>query len=664
MKKIIVWGLLMAMAASGEAQTLSRYIIQFSNKSSSPFSTNNPTQFLSQRAIDRRTRYGLAIDSTDLPITPRYIDSVRLAGTVTILNTSRWLNQVSIQTTDAAALQKINSLSFVQTVLPIAARTSGLKKEKEIPAGNQRSANSQSTNNILADHFNYGQSYGQVHIHNGEFLHNIGLRGQNMIIGILDAGFRSYTTLRSFDSVNLNGQVLGTYDFVDRENSVVEDNAHGMQCFSIIAANIPGQFVGTAPKANFYLFRSEDPSSEYPIEEHNWVCAAERVDSAGGDLISSSLGYSDGMSDASFDHTYSEMNGNTTIAARGADLAAKKGILVGNSAGNDGNGSFHFIATPADGDSVMAVGAVAVDSSIAGFSSYGPSSDGQIKPDVASVGVATVLQTVANTIGASNGTSFSCPNMVGLATCLWQGFQEFNNIKILNALRQSAHKAATPDDRVGYGIPDMKKAILLLLKDFSTATVNASSCKNTINWTSKDIRSMKYEIERKAPGESAYTKIGERQATGNAFSQQSYQFTDSLINVQSGNIAYRIRQVIDTSSAGFRADYIDSININLAASCVTTGIDPVTGVGEEILLMPNPAKDRFAVKVTTSYPIKNLVISISNNKGQVISVIRNSKIAGTVTFELPSAYLASGKYYVSIYDDEKLLTTKPLIKLQ
>ncbi|RYF84520.1 MAG: peptidase S8, partial [Chitinophagaceae bacterium] len=474
MKKLLVCFVFVVTATVVNAQ-FSRYIITFRNKATTPFSLNTPGQYLSQRAIDRRTRYGIAIDSTDLPVTPRFVDSLRLAGSVTVLNVSRWLNQVSIQTTDAAALQKINGFAFVQSVAPIAARIgsgSGRKEAREFyPLKTEK------VEKVAADYFDYGQSYNQVHIHNGEFLHNIGLRGQNMIIGILDAGFRSFTTLRAFDSVNQNGQVLGTYDFVAKETSVVEDDSHGMQCFSVIAANIPGQFVGTAPKANFYLFRSEDASSEYPIEEHNWVCAAERVDSAGGDLISSSLGYSIDMSNPVFNHTYAEMNGNTTIAARGADLAAKKGILVGNSAGNDGgNSAYHFISTPADGDSVMAVGAVTTGGAVAGFTSYGPSADGQVKPDVASVGVNTIVQTTGNTIGTNNGTSFACPNMVGVATCLWQGFQEFNNMRILQALRQSGSKATAPDDRIGYGIPDVKKAVLILLKDFSTASVTPSAC--------------------------------------------------------------------------------------------------------------------------------------------------------------------------------------------
>jgi subtilisin family serine protease len=366
---------------------------------------------------------------------------VRLAGTVTILNISKWLNSVTIQTTDAAALAKINGFSFVQTSSPIAARMASDRNKFEQEQIQKPSVSHKETG-IASDFFDYGSSFAQIHIHNGEFLHNIGLRGEGMQIGMLDAGFQNYLTVRAFDSARANGQFLGTWDFVAKETSVNEDNPHGMQCLSTIAANIPGQFVGTAPKASFYLFRSEDASSEYPIEEHNWVCAAERVDSAGGDMISSSLGYN------SFDaplatqsHTYADMDGNTTMAAIGADLAAKKGILVMNSAGNEGGNSWGKIITPADGDSVMAVGAVNASGIPAGFTSRGPSSDGQVKPDVASVGVATVVQLQNNTIGTNNGTSFSAPNMAGLTACLWQGFQEFTNIKIINALQRAGSRA-------------------------------------------------------------------------------------------------------------------------------------------------------------------------------------------------------------------------------
>ncbi len=665
MKKI--FGLLLALAIVqiSEAQN-TRYIIKFKNKGTNPFSISNPSAYLSQRSINRRTSYSISIDSTDLPITPRYIDSVRLAGAVTILNPSKWLNSVSIQTTDAAALAKINSFPFVQSVTSIAPRPM-----IEAPSNNKFSIENnpspislQKELDITADFFNYGLSYDQVHIHNGEFLHNIGLRGQTMIIGVVDAGFQNYLTVKAFDSARANGQILGIYDFVAKDSSVNEDNSHGMQCLSTIAANIPGQFIGTAPKASFYLFRTEDAATEFPIEEHNWVCGAERVDSAGGNLISSSLGYN--VFDAPFaaaSHTYADMNGNTTIVAIGADLAAKKGILVVNSAGNEGANPWKYIITPADGDSVLAVGAVNTAGIVAGFSSYGPSSDGQVKPDVASHGVNTTVQLPGNTIGINSGTSFAAPNIAGLTTCLWQGFPEYNNIKIIDALRRSGNIASAPNDRIGYGIPDVKKATFILLKDFATSTASITNCNTTINFTSKDMSLMKYEIERKNPGASNYLKVAEVAGTGGSFISHNYQLIDPIGGLQAGVVSYRIRQIIDTVSASFSADYIDTVNVNLAANCgLITGVDPVNA-NTEVSLSPNPATNNFYLKITTPTVIQRLVISITNSKGQTVAVLNKSKSIGTVTINVPVAKLARGKYYVSIYNDQKLLATKELIKL-
>ncbi|HEY0058113.1 MAG TPA: hypothetical protein VGB56_03200, partial [Flavisolibacter sp.] len=248
MKKLLLFLCLVVIAQLCEAQS-TRYIVRFRDKGTSPYSISTPSAYLSARAISRRTNYSIPIDSTDLPVTPRYVDSLRLAGNVTILNVSRWLNQVSIQTTDAAALNKINSFPFVMSVATIAPR---INPGAVYPEGKFRSAMNSLGEavaaparffNVQANFYNYGQSFNQVHMHFGEFLHNIGLRGQNMVIAMLDGGFQSYTSLRSFDSINTNGQVLGTWDFVNREASVVEDHPHGMQCLSIIAANIPGQFV-------------------------------------------------------------------------------------------------------------------------------------------------------------------------------------------------------------------------------------------------------------------------------------------------------------------------------------------------------------------------------------------------------------------------------------
>jgi hypothetical protein len=637
-----------------EAQ-VTRYLVKFKNKSTTPFTLSNPSAYLSQRSIDRRTRYGIGYDSTDLPVTSRYIDSINKLPAVTVLNISKWLNQVSVQTTDANAINIINNYSFVQSVTPIAARINPYINDFEISRKMEDDLSPTSVlriTNTTADFYNYGQSFGQVHIHNGEFLHNLGLRGQNMIIGMLDAGFTNYLTVMAFDSARANGQILGTWDFVQKHENVNEDHSHGMQCLSTIAANIPGQFVGTAPKAGFYLFRSEDAPTEYPIEEHNWVCAAERVDSVGGDVISSSLGYT------SFEapiqsHTYAEMNGNTTIAAMGADLAAKKGILVVNAAGNDGGNGWKYISTPADGDSVMAVGAVDVNRAVAGFSSYGPSSDGQVKPDVAAVGVSAVVQFPNNTIARNNGTSFAAPIMAGIATCLWQGFPEFNNMKIINALRKAGSIANAPNDRIGYGIPDVKKAVINLLKEFSTASVSPGNCQATISWTSKDIADMKYEIERKSAGDTGFIKIAERFGTGNIFKNNTYQFNDPLSNLPSGAIQYRIRQIIDTASTSFMADYIDTVAVNIS-SCSAKNI---------LLVIPNPVKNNtFSLQISTQ-EVQSLDIRIINALGQTVTKLSRTKPSGTILLPISISHLARGNYFIQVSSKGKLIGKTEVLKL-
>ena len=268
--------------------------------------------------------------------------------------------------------------------------------------------------------------------------------------------------------------------------------------------------------------------------KNNWVCGAERSDSLWSDVISSSLGYYD-FDNATFNYMYTDMNGNTTISAIGADLAAKKGMLVFNAVGNEGDGAWHFLITPSDGDSVVAVGAVNAAGVVGGFSSYGPSSDRQIKPDMASVGVNALIQSTANTVGTGSGTSFACPNMAGLGTCLWQGFPEYNNMKIITALRQAGHKAGNPDDRVGYGIPNMKLAFAKLLIDYATSSSTVTGCRIGISWNSKDMDAMRYEVERKAPGETVYTKIADVNAqAGSILANRTYQYNNDLTSGSSG----------------------------------------------------------------------------------------------------------------------------------
>jgi serine protease AprX len=661
MKKLLVLsGIVFLFCSASHAQT-DRYIILLKHKGATTHTLANPASYLSQRAIDRRTRYTIPVDSTDLPVPSSYISQIQNIPNVTVLNVSRWLNAISIHTTDANAITAINTLLFVQSTSPIAQRSAGSRTKPEETTDILPAARMQE---IQADHFDYGtNSFNEIHLHKGEFLHNIGLRGQGMQVAMLDAGFASYTTLDAMDSIIANGQVLSTWDFVNREASVVEDNSHGMMCLSIIAANIPGQFVGKAPKAAFHLFRTEDPVTEYPIEEFNWVCGAERADSTGSDIISSSLGYNT-FDITSFDHTYSDMNGDNTICTRGADLAARKGILVFNAVGNYGADPWHFLASPADGDSVVAVGAVNVAGTVWPSSAFGPSSDNRIKPDIASVGFSAIVQNPNNSIGIGNGTSFACPNMAGLGTCLWQGFPEFNNMRIIRALKEAGSIFNTPNDRIGYGIPDMKTAFASLLIDFATSAATVNSCNATLTWSSKDIGAMKYEIERKAPGETNYTKIADIvPQAGDILANHNYQFNNTLANTGTGTLSYRIRQVIDTAAASFTAVYIDTANVTLTQTCTTTATNDPNPNETSIIILPNPSIGEATMVIQTANAIPDMPVSIYDMKGRLVIQLRKSKGPGKAIIDLPVKILSGGKYIIRVYNKQTTIGSASLLRL-
>lgn len=455
MKQFYSLFLIASFSLNASAQ-FSKYIVKFKDKTGTPFSINNPSQFLSARSIERRTKQHIAIDETDLPIVLRYIDSVRLAGNVIILNRSKWLNQICIQTSDAAALSKINGFAFVQKTQPVMRLSNQPLVSKNKFLETIKNITAPQSPEGLMD-YSYGNSFNQIHIHEGEYLHNKGFHGEGMLMAIMDAGFYHYQSLPAFDSVRMNNQVIETYDFVANKTDVNQEHPHGMQCFSIIAGNIPGQLVGSCPKAKFYLYRSEDINSESPVEEQNWIAATERADSIGVDVTSTSLGY-DTFDNPVFNYSYADMNGHTSMIARAASMAAKKGMIVVVAAGNEGDNFWHYITTPGDADSVITVGAVDVSGNIGNFSSYGPSSDGRIKPTVASVGVHTAISSTSGPVTFGSGTSFATPNLAGLVTCLWQAFPEFTNMEIIEAVKKSSSIYHSPDDRIGFGIPDFRLA--------------------------------------------------------------------------------------------------------------------------------------------------------------------------------------------------------------
>lgn len=432
-----------------EAQVApNKYRIYFTDKNHSNYSIDHPEEFLSEKAIDRRIKQNIQLKENDLPVTKYYLDSLKILG-ITVLNTSKWLNTATIYSTNQTLLDTLHKISFIKSVQIKSTSNKTINKNQQIKSSPLISETS--------DLLTYGESGKQISMHNGHILHQNGYLGQGIIIAVIDAGFFNVHVLPAFDSLFTNNQILGTFDFVDRNTSVYEDYSHGMSVLSIIGGNIPGHLIGSAPKADFLLLRSEDASSEYSVEEDNWAAAAEYADSAGADIINTSLGYTE-FDDPDQNYLYSDMDGNTTFVTRAADIAASKGILVVVSAGNEGLKEWKYISAPADADSVLTVGAIDQFASYVSFSSQGPSSDGRTKPNVAAMGYQTVVQDVSGQVLTGSGTSFSAPIITGLSACLWQALPNLTNMEIVERIEQSSHQFSNPDNRLGYGIPDFARA--------------------------------------------------------------------------------------------------------------------------------------------------------------------------------------------------------------
>ncbi len=426
------------------AQNFAKYRIEFADKNRNPYLIEKPEDFLSQRAIQRRTKQNIAITESDLPVSPYYTDSLKSLG-LRIINKSKWFNSVLTETKDTILLDTICKITFINSVTLVK------------PSVQKKSLRNKFTSEFCVDIAKQTTQNNQLTMLNGHILHEYGFRGEGKQIAVIDAGFIDADILPAFDSLWINNQILGQRDFVDGDNWVLDAHSHGMTILSILGGNVPNELTGSAPGADYWLLRSEDTGSEYRIEEENWISAAEFADSAGVDIINTSLGYST-FDDTLQNYTYKEMDGKTTRISKGAVMAASKGILVVVSAGNEGNKLWKYITSPADADNILAVGAVDTSGMLASFSSVGPSYDGRIKPDIAAQGVGTVAQGLSGLIGC-NGTSCSAPVISGLAACLWQANDQLSNIEIIEMIKQSSSQYQNPDTLIGYGLPNFANAL-------------------------------------------------------------------------------------------------------------------------------------------------------------------------------------------------------------
>lgn len=443
----------MLISTMGLAQNseMGKYLLALKDKNNSPYSILKPQDFLSARSIARRQKQQISVNTRDLPVNPAYIADLKKAG-AKVKYSSRWMNAVLVEATPTI-VQNLLKLSFVKELVVNSTidnpTTRGGRKASKFEA-EQTSA------------LNYGLSNTQVSMIGANVMHEKGFHGEGMLIGVLDDGFYNANSIAALKPIMDEKRIVGTYDFVRQQKEVYEvGGGHGTNVLSCMGSYVEGAMIGTAYKASFLLLRTEDDDSEYLIEEANWLFAAEYADSVGVDLINSSLGYTT-FDDAKTDHTYANMNGNTTIAAKAADWAAGVGIVCVISAGNDGSNAWKYIATPADADSIITVGAVNSLGNYAVFSSLGPSADGRVKPDLVSMGQSVVVVNPSGNVATGSGTSYASPILCGMAAGFWQANPTLTAMQLINILRKSGSQSSKPDAFLGYGIPNFERANTIL----------------------------------------------------------------------------------------------------------------------------------------------------------------------------------------------------------
>ena len=417
------------------------------DKRGTPYKLSKPEKYLSARAIERRQRQGISVDSTDLPISPVYLEQIRQQG-FEIVCMSKWNNSLLVKSVRQDDVEKLQQLPCVAKAMKIFTVPDSITLPK-------RSKLDKSEYEIdSVDNKEHGKAHQQIDMMNGIRIHDAGFRGKGKLIAILDGGFMNVDSISAFQSV----EIIGTKDFSSpRSTSVYSELDHGTMVLSTMATNLPNIYVGTAPEASYLLIRSETGVSESLAEEDYWASAAEYADSVGADLINSSLGYNT-FDDKSTSHKYVDLDGKSSLISRTASMLADKGMILVNSAGNSGSGTWKKIGVPADAFNILAVGAVTKSKINTVFSSVGPSADGRVKPDIMACGNACSVIKGNGKIGTANGTSFASPLVCGMVACLWQALPHKTAFEIMDLVRSSAHQFETPDNIFGYGIPDFWKA--------------------------------------------------------------------------------------------------------------------------------------------------------------------------------------------------------------
>jgi len=420
-----------------------RYMVFFADKEGSVYSVDNPGAFLSDRSLERRSKNGIAVTIQDFPVNEDYLENVTATG-ADVYFTSRWMNGALIQATEQeiAEVEALDEVTEVELVAPDSRLSRGQQETPDAGPFQSPELNGLNTDDQL-------QMLGiqQMHVE--------GNYGEGVLIAVMDGGFRSVNQTQVFEHLYEEERVLFVKDFVTNGFDVYQYSNHGTSVLSCIASFVNDSISGVAPAADYMLFVTEDVASEYRIEEYNWLFAAELADSIGVDIINTSLGYSD-FEDPSMDYLADDLDGQTAVITRAAEIAYQKGILVVTSVGNSGD----LVSSPADGENALSIGSVRLNNTLSSFSSVGPTADNRIKPDVVAPGEGVTV--FSNTgFRESSGTSFSAPFITGLAAGLYAANPDWTVDQVKTAIRQSGGNAATPNNLIGYGLPNFRPDLVL-----------------------------------------------------------------------------------------------------------------------------------------------------------------------------------------------------------
>ncbi|MBL6448832.1 S8 family serine peptidase [Fulvivirga sp. 29W222] len=438
LKKHLISALLVCFSVSIYAQ-VNRYMVFFSDKANTPYTVGSPEAFLSSRAISRRQDQGIPITTTDLPVDPAYIAGVNGVG-AEVFYTTKWLNGALIQA-DAGLISSIEALGYVDSVVYIAPGSKLMSSGRLLEVGEENQTE--------------GSTAVQLGMLGLDLLHEKGYKGEGVMIAFFDGGYKGVNTVEAFQHIYNENRLLYAWNLVENNNNVYQYSTHGTRVFSATAGFLTGAYEGSAYKSDFMLFVTEDASSEYRIEEYNWLIAAEKADSAGVDIINGSVGYFD-FDDPGMNYTYKDMDGKTTIISQAAKFASDRGLLVVVSAGNEGNKTWKYVTAPADAENILSVGSVDSNGSISNFSSLGPSSDGRIKPEVMAYGGATAVVNDFGSIINGTGTSFATPLITGFAATLWQLYPNLTNTELISFILENSSNTTVPDNQYGYGVPSYR----------------------------------------------------------------------------------------------------------------------------------------------------------------------------------------------------------------